>query len=268
MVLSALRGALGFLTRVPVGGDGDDWRAFTDAPWTFPAVGALVGAALVFPVLAGRAFDLPHLAGVAFLAAWVGLLGITHLDGVADLGDAAVVHGDAADRVAALKDSEVGVGAVVAVVIVLLGTAFAAIALADGPAAPGVIAAVVVAAELGAKTAMAVVACGFEARHEGLGSQLTDWNGGRDFAPVALVAFAVVLATAALVPAAAVSVTGAALAAVLAGWAVASRANRLLDGVNGDVFGAVDVTARMVGLWTGAVLLTVIDTGVAPGGVL
>lgn len=267
MVLSAFRGALGFLTRVPVGGDGEDWRAFTDAPWTFPAVGVLVGAALAFPVLAGRALDLPLLGGVAFLVGWVGLLGITHLDGVADLADAAIVHGDTEARVAALKDSAVGVGAVVALVVALLGTAFAGVALAGRAAAPEVIAAVV-AAELGAKTAMAVVACGFEARHEGLGSQLTDWNGRRDLALVALVAFAVVLATAAVVPAAAVFAPAVALAAVLAGWVVARRANRLLGGVNGDVFGAVDVVARAVGLWAGAVLLTAIDTGVAPGGVL
>ncbi|MFC6736663.1 adenosylcobinamide-GDP ribazoletransferase, partial [Halolamina salina] len=114
VALSALRGAVRFLTRLPVGGDAGDWRAVTEAPWTFPAVGVGTGLLLAVPVVALGGRSLPLLAAVGYLGLWIGLSGITHLDGVADLGDAAVVHGDADERVAVLKDSEVGVGAVVA----------------------------------------------------------------------------------------------------------------------------------------------------------
>jgi adenosylcobinamide-GDP ribazoletransferase len=247
MVLSTLRGAVGFLTRVRVGGDQADWRAFTDAPWAFPVVGAGVG------LLLGTVTALLHwvgfggATGVLFLGALVALLGITHFDGIADLGDAAVVHGDAETRVAVLKDSDVGVGAVVALVIALLGTASAVASLGVLPVRQVV--AVVAAAEIGAKAAMAGVACLGTARHEGLGSQFTEWNGRRELGVATLVALALWLLLLVLAPGPAPVVGSAFLGALLGGGLLAYWANSLLDGVNGDVFGAVDVAARLVGLY-------------------
>lgn len=262
MVLTALRGAVGFLTRVRVGGDQADWRAFTDAPWAFPVVGAGVG------LLFGAFTALLHwvgfggATGVLFLAALVALLGITHFDGVADLGDAAVVHGDAEARVAVLKDSDLGVGAVVALALALLGTASAVSALGLLPARQ--IVAVVTAAEIGAKAAMAGVACLGTARHEGLGSQFTEWNGRRELGVASLVALALWLPLLAIAPGPAPVVGGAFLGALLGGGLLAYWANRLLDGVNGDVFGAADVTARLVGLYA-AVAAAQLLGAVGPG---
>lgn len=253
MALSPLRGALGFLTRLPVGGDAADWRAFTDAPWTFPAVAVPVGLALSVPLLLAEWLGLGPGTGVAYLGALVALLGITHFDGVADLGDAAVVHGDAARRVEVLKDSDVGVGAVVALVLALLGTAGGA-AVATGLDPVGTVA-VVVGAEVGAKAAMAGLACLGRAAHEGLGSQLTDWNRPRELGLVALAVLVVLLLFAGFAAPALPATLGALLGALLAGWLVARWANGLLEGVNGDVFGAVDVAARLTGLYAGVVAL-------------
>ncbi|MFW5911536.1 MAG: adenosylcobinamide-GDP ribazoletransferase [Halolamina sp.] len=255
MVLSALRGACGFLTRIPIGGDAADWRAFTASPWTLPVIGTVIGLVFTLPVVVGQSVGAPLLGSVAMLGCWVGLLGITHLDGAADLADAAVVHGDVDDRVVALKDSAVGVGGVAALVIGLVGTALAVASLATAAASSLQIVAVVVGAEVGAKTAMAVVACGFDARHEGLGSQLTDWNGPGDLLPVGLVVVAVVLTLGAPAPRLLPAVLVACLGAVMVGVYVATRANSLLSGVNGDVFGAVDVAARLGGLVVGAALV-------------
>ncbi|WP_435115684.1 adenosylcobinamide-GDP ribazoletransferase [Halolamina sp. C58] len=253
MALSALRGAVGFLTRLPVGGDATDWRAVTESPWAFPVVGVGTGLLLAAPVVALGGRSLPLLAAVGYLGLWVGLSGITHLDGVADLGDAAVVHGDAEARVAVLKDSEVGVGAVVALLLATLGTALAVASLAGG--SRPLVAAVIVGAEVGAKAAMAALACLATARHEGLGAQFTEPNGPRDLLPVALVLVAAAGGVWFLVPAALPGATLTCAAALGGSWLLARWANGLLDGVNGDVFGAVDVAARLAGLVAGALLV-------------
>ncbi|MUW16062.1 adenosylcobinamide-GDP ribazoletransferase, partial [Halorubrum sp. CBA1125] len=131
---TALRGALGFLTRLPVGRDEATWEAFVQSPATFPVVGYLVGALVALPFLLPA--PAPTVA-LAFPVAVYAATGITHLDGVADLGDAAVVHGDAAARRAVLKDSALGVGGTVALVAVVLGLATAAFALAEAAVSTG-----------------------------------------------------------------------------------------------------------------------------------
>jgi adenosylcobinamide-GDP ribazoletransferase len=249
VVLTALRGGVGFLTRLPAGHDEAAWDGFRAAPATFPAVGYLVGAAVAGLLVLGRLADLPAVTlAVALLAGLYALTGINHLDGVADLGDAAVVHGDADRRVAALKDTTLGVGGAVALGVVLLATALGLLGVAGLPAA-GV--GVVVAAEVGAKAAMAGVACLGTARHEGLGSALTDASGPRALAGVTAVA-----APAALLawprPTAALALVG----AVAGGGLLAWWANGLLGGVNGDVFGAVNAVGRAVGLHVGVVAWT------------
>ncbi|MFB6169944.1 MAG: adenosylcobinamide-GDP ribazoletransferase, partial [Haloarculaceae archaeon] len=50
MVLSALRGAVGFLSRLPVGRREADWRAFRATPLAFPLAGYLLGALAALPV--------------------------------------------------------------------------------------------------------------------------------------------------------------------------------------------------------------------------
>ena len=124
-----LRGGVGFLTRLPVSTDETDWLVFAATPVTFPLVGYLVGA------LAALALLLPGVvAAFGYLVAVYTLTGVNHADGLADLGDAAVVHGDAERRRAVLSDSEVGVGAVLALALGLIGLALAGIGLSGASA--------------------------------------------------------------------------------------------------------------------------------------
>ncbi|MCQ4332583.1 adenosylcobinamide-GDP ribazoletransferase [Natronomonas sp. F2-12] len=244
-----LRGGVAFLTRIPASTREADWDRFRAFPAAFPLVAYPVGAVASVPFLAGSLAGLPD-ATVAFgyLSVLVVLVGIPHLDGVADLGDAAAAHGAAARR-RALKDTETGVGAIVAVAVVLVGLAVAALELAAVPTLAAV--GLVVAGEVGAKLGMATVACLGTASHEGLGSAFT-----RGASPALLLGPVLVSLPAALflpaVPAAAAAVAaGPLVAIVLVRWA-----DRALGGVNGDVFGATNELGRVLGLHAGVIVWT------------
>ncbi|QLD90170.1 adenosylcobinamide-GDP ribazoletransferase [Natronomonas salina] len=240
-IASGLRGGVAFLTRLPVESRERDWLRFQEFPAAFPLVGYLVGAlaALPFLVLPGAA------AAFAYLLALVAVTGIAHLDGVADLGDAAAVHEDDGRR-DVLKDTTVGVGAVSAVAVVVAGLALAGLALAGLPEILALL--LVIAAEVGAKLGMATVACIGTASHEGIGSQFT-----RNAEPALLAGPALAAVPAALLtfpsPAALVAVlTGPVVAVSLVGWG-----ERHVGGVNGDVFGAVNELGRVAALHAGVV---------------
>ena len=245
MVATALRGALGFLTRAPVGHDERAWEAFRSTPVAFPLAGYPIGAALAVPLLVPAPDPVVAAAFVAWLYA---VTGVNHLDGVADLGDALVVHGDAERRRAVLKDTTVGVGAVLAVVVVVLGLWSAAGELAALPARAALL---IVAAEVSAKLATAAVVCLGTAAHEGLGSALTEeTDPGGLLLPAAVALPAATFAWPD--PAAAVAVAcGASTGLVAVAWA-----RRRLGGVSGDVMGATNELARAVALLAGVTTWT------------
>ena len=252
MVLTALRGAIGFLSRLPVGRDGEAWDAFRRTPAAFPLAGYVVGALVALPLL----LPLPGpTVSLLFVAAVYGVTGINHVDGLADLGDAAAVHG-ANKRRAVMKDTRVGVGAVLAVALDVAGLALAGLALAEIPVRVAV--AVVVVAEVGAKLGMAGLAAFGEPAHEGLGSQLVGQS-PRRFALALLVAL-----PAAALPwlAGADAGSGASVgvvtigAGLLAVAAVAGWARPWLGGVSGDVFGAGNELARLAALHAGVIAWT------------
>jgi adenosylcobinamide-GDP ribazoletransferase len=259
VALSALRGAVGFLTRIPVGHDERAWTAFTASPAAAVPVGYLVGACLALPFVAGGSVPVGVPATVvafAYLLLTYVLTGITHLDGVADCGDAAVVHGDAERRREVLKDTTTGVGAIAAVALVVVGLALGAVATAG--LAIGEAVAVVVASEVGAKAAIATLAAVADPPHEGLGSALADGSG-----VVGIVtAFALAAPVAGLGWWAGDDVLGllVAILPVVAALLVATVAVRWarsrLGGVSGDVFGATNELARLVGLHVGVIAWT------------
>ena len=243
-----LRGGLGFLTRLPVPTDETDWLAFATTPAAFPLVGYLVGA------LAALALLLPGVIGAfCFLVAVYALTGVNHADGLADLGDAAVVHGDAERRRAVMTDSEVGAGAALALGLGLVGLGLAGIGVAGRPW--GVAAALVVASEVGAKAGMATLACLGTAGHEGFGSTFTERCTRRDLLGVAVVASPAALLPVAL-GAPAVGIAAVLAAVTVALWLREWAASRL-GGVTGDVFGAANELGRVAGLHAGLLVLAV-----------
>lgn len=250
--IHALNGAIAFLTRIPVPGPAEaDFEAFRRSPWAMPIVGAIVGA------IAGAAFFLPlpwpTVVAVYLLAVYL-LTGVTHADGLADLGDAIAAH-DPERRREALRDAGVGVGGVLALVVTLFALAFGAAGLASTPSMIAPVAfRIALAAEIGAKLGMATLVCLGTAAHEGLGSRLIDVSGKRALVPAGVVAlFAVVGVPSDVLPAA--------FAALLAGPVVAVvllvRTRSWLGGVSGDVLGAANELGRALAIHAGVIAWTI-----------
>lgn len=245
MVLTAVRGALGFLTRLPVGHSETAWDAFRQTPIAFPLAAYPIGALIALPI----GLPIPDPVIAFFLLIDVILLtGVNHADGLADLGDAAVVHDDRERRRAVMKDTTVGVGAVLALGSVLVGLALAGVALA---ALPSLIAVgIVVASEVGAKLGMTAVACLGTATHEGLGSAFTGHGPQKLVAPAVAVLPAFALTGRSLSGFIAVLVGG------CTGLGMVLLARRALGGVSGDVFGATNEIGRVLALHAGVIAWT------------
>lgn len=250
MVVSAVGGALGFLSRLPVGHDEHSWEAFRARPVAFPLAGYVLGTVLAVPLLLVD----PVPTAVAAYVVWLYLVtGVTHADALADFGDAMATHGDAQRRRESMTDTALGVGGVLALTLGIVTLALAGLWLASLAATRNDLAvlAIVVASEVGAKTAMATVVCLGTATHEGLGSALTGpadrrslWQVGLATLPV--VALAVVTVAAPI----------AAGAAIFAGAIVLRIARSKLGGVSGDVIGTANEIGRLVGLHAGVVAWT------------
>ena len=239
----ALRGAVGFLTRLPVGGSEAGWNAFRRATYTFPLVGYLVGG------LAGGVFVLPVqpptlVAG--YLVVLYLVTGVTHADGLADLGDALAVHGDADRKRGVMRDSATGVGGALLLGVTLLVLALGALSFAGVGAVPAL--RIAVAAEVGAKLGMAVVVGYGRPAHEGLGSQLVGAVDHRAVAPAVVVSLpAVAAAPGGMAPA----LLAALLTGVAVGGAVLTWGRRTLGGVSGDLLGATNELGRAIALHVG-----------------
>jgi len=254
VVLTALRGALGFLTRLPVGGDERSWEAFRRTPVSIPLAGYVVGALAALPLLV----PLPVTTVAAlYLVTVVLLTGVTHADGLADLGDAAAVHGgvDRKRRREVLKDSAIGVGGALAVAVAFVALGLGALGLAGTGAR--VAFGLALAAEVGTKVGVAVLVCTGEAAHEGLGSALTDPATPTALLPVAAVA-APLLALATVPTVGGVGVPAALLAPVGVAWIVGAWARVALGGVSGDVLGAANELGRVAGVHAGVVAWTLL----------
>lgn len=242
----SLRGAVGFLMRLPVGTDLVAWESFRRTPTAMVVVGYVVGVVLAVPF--ALPLPAPTLA-LVFPAAVVAVTGINHADGLADLADAAAVHGEGDVRRRVLKDSAVGVGGTMALALLVAGLALAGLLLAGRPLRAVV--AIVVASEVGAKLGMALLACLGEAPVDGLGAQLARVSTESDVVgPVAAALPVGFVAYPSLAPAASLA------AAVTAAGAVLWWADRAIGGVNGDVFGAANELARLAALHTGVVVWT------------
>jgi adenosylcobinamide-GDP ribazoletransferase len=246
LVLTALRGAVGFFTRLPVGRDAAAWEALRGRPAAVVLIGYPIGALLAVPFLVP--VPAPVIA-FGYLAWLVAVTGIAHADGLADLGDAVVVHGPPPTRRRVMRDTTVGVGGILAVALVVAGLVSAAWALAALPLPIAV--SLVVASEVGAKLAMATLSCLGEPSHRGMAAGMIAPSGRGDL-PVLL---------AVAVPAAALAwPTPAATAPVVVGLLVAASfwrwADRWLGGVGGDLLGAANEVGRVLALHAGVIAWT------------
>jgi adenosylcobinamide-GDP ribazoletransferase len=245
MILRAVRGAVAFLTTLPVGQSESAWEAFAARPAAMVAVGYVLGALVSLPLL----LPLPApIAGFGFVLAIGVFAGINNVDGLLDVADGVATHGDPAEARAAMKDSAIGVGAVLALGILLLGLFAVGITLAGAPSRALL---VVVASEVGAKLAMVGVVARGTATHEGLGSALSTSAGPWTLPLGLLLALPAAILTLPH-PAAAIAVAvGAGTGLVVERWA-----RGRLGGINGDVLGATNEVARLAALLAGVIAWT------------
>ncbi len=114
--------ALQFLTRLPsLQYEQVSAREMGRALGCFPLVGLLIGAMLWgLHMMVDEAVP-PAVEAALLLALWVMLTGALHLDGLADMADGWLGgHGDRARALAIMKDSRLGTGGAVALVVLLL----------------------------------------------------------------------------------------------------------------------------------------------------
>ena len=242
--LRDMRNAFGFFTIMPLS------RAGT--------IGEIAGASYLLPFVAAflgglegvtgwgshQVFGAPVSAALVLAAALL-LTGFHHSDGLADLGDALMVHGDPARRIEVLKDRTMGIGAVGALLLSYL-ISWAAITeiITLRPGFELILSIMVV--ELSARLCLLFVGSLGRPSHQGSGSifvnALKGWRGmtGIVFTLVILAPMVLFLPyQAILFPVGAV---------VAAGILLLLISRRFFGGIGGDVLGASVELGRLVAL--------------------
>ncbi len=262
--MNGLRAALTFLTILPAGaGNGaGSARSLAAAPAWFPAVGLLLGAIiaaldLLFGVAglrpasdacdaarAGACGVLSLLAAALLVTALAVLTRALHLDGFMDTCDALPGGLSRARRLQILRDSHVGAFAVVGVACLLLIKVSAVAALPDA-SRPAVLLLFPCLSRWAMLLAMEIFPY---VRERGAG---TPFAGGRG--RWALIAGSGTAAAAGLALAGWWSLALLALAGAAA-WAVATVARRLIGGMTGDIYGAVNEIAEVAVLVAAAAI--------------
>lgn len=123
--------AIQFLTRLPMPRIAVPDALFARSIRWFPAVGSIIGALVALATRIGTGID-PWTGALAGLVAWVAITGALHLDGLADIADAAGAAHKGPDRVqAVLADPHVGSFGLVTVALQLIAKLLLLHALAE-----------------------------------------------------------------------------------------------------------------------------------------
>ncbi|GAA4230062.1 adenosylcobinamide-GDP ribazoletransferase [Actinomadura meridiana] len=245
-MIAGLRLAVTLLTVVPLGTSRVDRRTGRWAMLLAPSVGLITGGAAALVVLACDLLDMNGLLTAALaVAAMAAITRGLHLDGLADLADGLGSGRPAPDALAIMKRSDIGPFGVVTLLLILL-VQVSAVAAAPEPAVAVLVASVAGRLALPWACRTGVPA----ARPGGLGALVAGTVPVRG----ALAATAAVLAGAVLLGAAsgglggALHAAGAVGAALVAALLLLRHAVRRLDGVTGDVLGALVETAATAAL--------------------
>ena len=247
-IIKALAGGFGFLTTIPVGTTRDHIDAMSHHMYVFPVVGLAVGLMvggvgyLVTSTITTPGLIPPQFLSILLIILLYYITGINHLDAIADLGDGLVAHGSVEKKVSAMKDTYLGIGAVIFTLITIL-MLFVLISHAL-MLQPTLFFAAVVVSEVCAKQAMLTVATFGKTIHKGLGSVSSD--------NAKISHFALGLLFSGVVCASILGIAGlAALFMALALSALIIRtAIRHFGGINGDVIGSSNEMARLISLAT------------------
>lgn len=233
--LDEARAAIGLLTILPVGRRPlPDDASGGAAPW-FPLVGGVVGVVAAGAYALGETL-LGGFSGAALaLTAAAIITGALHHDGLADMADGLGVRGDAARRLAVMRDSAIGTYGTLA----LLAYALLLTAALTPLRAPDAASAIVCGHVLGRWAALVQLGLVAPARPDGLGAAFSASRPALALGSAAAIAIALVAAG--LLPGLA-----ALAGAVIAAAATALVARALVGGRTGDTLGAAVLVTEVV----------------------
>jgi adenosylcobinamide-GDP ribazoletransferase len=219
---------LQFTTTLPLGKP-QEFEHFARHSYLYPLAGYVIGgivALLVFWI------PDPAIAAAVAIAALFLLTGCNHFDGLVDLGDALMAHGDRERRIRALTDRQVGAGGIATAVAVTF------ILFAGLQASASVIAAVLTG-EVCAKFSMALLTSVGKPFDDGIHGYLFRFS--RPYFPV--IAFFLCLPLI-LLPVPLWKLAAAAVLMVLCPLILLMISGKLFGGINGDIVGASNEITR------------------------
>ena len=247
-LITELTTGLAFLTRLPVRGASGRDGSLARADWTFPIVGALVGAFGAVAFWAADAVGLPpFVAGVLAVVATLFVTGALHEDGLADTADGFGAAVTRERKLEIMRDSRIGTYGVVALVLTILLRAGAVASLVE----PALAAPALIAAHAAARATLpAFMRFVPRARADGLaaGAGQPSMTGVIIAAFVGAMALAVCFDLVGMLVALALLVAAASFMA----WLTL----RQIGGQTGDVLGALEQTGEILVLLVAASVVT------------
>ena len=235
--LSEMQVGVMMLTRLPAGQLRDPVPSIAASAWSFPLVGAGIGA-ILWGICAGLlALGVPAaMAAVLTVLAGAMITGGLHYDGLADFADGIWGGHDIARRLEIMRDSRIGSYGVIALILSIAVQVTGVATVAETPAMGAAFVAIAVFSRM---CMLAVLLILPPARADGLGHSAV---GGR-FA-VALPGMAVAVIAGGALGGAAVAL--AVVMALFAAW-VAWVAKAKIGGQTGDVLGATQLVSEIAG---------------------
>ena len=226
--MKVLISLLQFTTILPLGKQ-QDLESFARHTYLYPLAGYFIGALVALPVffIADRT-----IAAAISIALLLLITGAHHFDGLLDLGDGLMAHGDREKRIRALTDRNVGAGGIAA------GIAVTLLLFAGLQAAPSIVFAIIIG-EVCAKFSMSFMTAYGKPFRQGIHSYLHQFS--HPYFPAISVLLCIPLI---LIPIAPVKIMGAFLAMILCPMILLAVSERLFGGVNGDVAGASNEITR------------------------
>ena len=226
--MKILKSLLQFTTILPLGKP-QDLEPFARHSYLYPVAGYVIGALVAVPVF----FIADHTIAAAVAIALIMLIsGAHHFDGLLDLGDGLMAHGDREKRIKALTDRYIGAGGVAAGIVITL------LLFAGLQASTSLIFAIIIG-EVCAKFSMTFLTAYGTPFRQGIHSYLHQFSQPH-FPIIAALLCAPIL----FIPIAPFKLIGAIMAAVLCPTILLILSKRLFGGVNGDVVGAANEITR------------------------
>jgi adenosylcobinamide-GDP ribazoletransferase len=231
MFLKPIIALLQFCTVLPLGKP-QEFEQFAKRTWLYPIAGYITGG---FAAAVSFWIADPGIAAAFAIAGLLLITGCNHFDGLLDLGDGLMAHGDREKRIGALTDRQIGTGAfALATVIVLITWA--------GLQAAYPVVWVLVLSEVCAKFSMVLLTAAGKPFRAGIHSFLHEQSRPHFILYAAILCLPLVL-----LPVSPVKLAAAAVLMVICPLVMLAVSTRAFGGVNGDVVGATnEITRAMV----------------------